>query len=248
MWSAGRWQASSDDAGLPEPARHTGPLVRALPPVQCAVAPIRCRPTNHLERAETCIYAVTARTFPQRANLHLANVLQRRRFATAARALKRCPNVRPHRTVPASHDSRTPADFNDGTGRDIYMNSDSRIPHTAKATFDERPQTQAARSKAAVRTAVLPPFSPSGTGRDTFHRIEYRDNRAASWSLRDYAPENTGIFTRAQFPDTRRNDRALRIERQCQQLAIHRLSTPKTSKAHSLATPGLIVAGSFLRT
>lgn len=212
----------------------------------CAVAQIRCRPTNHLEPVEICTYAGAARAFHQRVNLHLAHVRQRRQFAIAAFALKPCPNVR---ALPYTSCFTLPADLNDGTGRDIYMNSDSRIPHTAKAPCDGRPQTQASRSKASVRTAILPPFSPNGTGRDTFHRIEYRDNRAASWLLRDYAPENTGIFARAHFPDPRRpSSRAVRVERHCQQLAVHRLSTPKTSNAHSLATPGFIVAGSFLRT
>jgi hypothetical protein len=132
------------------------------------------------------------------------------------------------------------ADYNDGTGRDIYLSGHlSKIPSTGKANFSERPPSKQA-SKRHVRTDMLPPFTPSGSGRDTFHRVEYRDKEDA-WSLRSY-PVDNDIFTittpgsRARSPRSGlRSIRALE-ERKKQQYATARLSQPKqwtANMAHS---------------
>ena len=150
----------------------------------------------------------------------------------------------------------------------------SKIPSTGKANFSERPPSKQA-SKRHVRTDMLPPFTPSGSGRDTFHRVEYRDKEDA-WSLRSY-PADNDIFTittpssRARSPRSGlRSIRALE-ERKRQQFSTPRLSRPKqwsASMVHSRvqvfsahflsffhpatyslqASTGLVLAGSFLRT
>ena len=130
-------------------------------------------------------------------------------------------------------------DYNDGTGRDIYLSGHlSKIPSTGKANFSERPPSKQA-SKRHVRTDMLPPFTPSGSGRDTFHRVEYRDKEDA-WSLRSY-PVDNDMFTlstpgsRSRSPRSGlRSIRALE-ERKKQQFATARLSQPKqwsTNMAH----------------
>ena len=87
---------------------------------------------------------------------------------------------------------------------------------------------------------MLPPFTPSGSGRDTFHRVEYRDKEDA-WSLRSYPTDNE-IFSlstpgsRARSPRSElRSIRALE-ERKKQQFATTRLSQPKRWSTNMVST------------
>ncbi|KAJ8598589.1 hypothetical protein CTAYLR_001725 [Chrysophaeum taylorii] len=118
--------------------------------------------------------------------------------------------------------------WNDGTGRDMHLSRDRAPP----GLLTKRPRTQ---GKGCVRTDLLPPFSPSGSGRDTFHRVEYGE-KPDPWVLRSYpTPVSKRAPSRRQNVDDRR--RQLRTAR--------RLSSPKP--VHANITPGLIKAGSFLR-
>jgi len=170
--------------------------------------------------------------------------------ATGKSTFSERPPVSPINSI-CSRTDTMPRYYNDGTGRDIYLSGHlSKIPSTGKANFSERPPSKQA-SKRHVRTDMLPPFTPSGSGRDTFHRVEYRDKEDA-WSLRSY-PADNDIFTittpssRARSPRSGlRSIRALE-ERKRQQFSTARLSRPKQWSA-SMASTGLVLAGSFLRT
>jgi len=69
----------------------------------------------------------------------------------------------------------------DGSGRDGYLVSATAA--TGGAFAARAPASP--KKKGSLRTDMLPPFTPSGSGRDTFHRVEYR-GAGAAWRLRDY--------------------------------------------------------------
>lgn len=181
----------------------------------------------------TCVLTLVGQYRPQ-ANLHSLNGRLSHQSIRFAVALILCHDV----SISPFHPiCSTPIlDYNDGTGRDIYLSGHlSKIPSTGKANFSERPPSKQA-SKRHVRTDMLPPFTPSGSGRDTFHRVEYRDKEDA-WSLRSY-PTDNDMFTlstpgsRARSPRSGlRSIRALE-ERKKQQFITARLSQPKQWNAN----------------
>ena len=127
----------------------------------------------------------------------------------------------------------------------------TKIPSTGKSKFSERPPSQSSRSQ-HVRTDPLPPYQPSGSGRDTFHRIDGNLSPSA-WSLRSYEQRTESGFNagfsssysppRAQSPDAQRMQGR---ESRKQIGLMSRLASPKPRTAPG-GHVGLIVPGSYLR-
>jgi len=140
----------------------------------------------------------------------------------------------------------------DGSGRDGYLVSATAA--TGGAFAARAPASP--KKKGSLRTDMLPPFTPSGSGRDTFHRVEYR-GAGAAWRLRDYcrADAMDDLFAASRGRnDARpvggglRSQRAAELSKRRQRDSTMRLATPRAAApAEEQVSKGLVLPGSFLR-